>query len=182
MIIVIALYSVLVIPIRIGINTDLWEPAYDWIDLITWFIYLIDVILNLRMTYINIFGTEIIDGTLIMKHYIGSVRFFVDVLSLLNFPTMITKGFSKFTNVILNTFGLLKLSRYFRANGLIIESRLAKETKSKASCCFYFCLMIIYLHMVGSLFFYSCLITYVKSSTRLDIIDELGLRKLDTIS
>ena len=79
-------------------------------------------------------------------------------------------------------FGLLKLSRYFRANGLIIESRLTKETKSKASCCFYFCLMIIYLHMVGSLFFYFCLTTYEKSSTRLDIIDELGLRKLDAIT
>ena len=42
--------------------------------------------------------------------------------------------------------------------------------------------MNIYLHMVGSLFFYFCLTTYEKSSTRLDIIDELGLRKLDTIS
>ena len=94
MIIGIALYSVLVIPIRIAINTTLWEPAYDWIDMITWFIYVIDVIFNLRMTYINIFGTEIIDGTLIMKHYIGSVRFFVDVVSLLNLPTMMTKGFS----------------------------------------------------------------------------------------
>ena len=160
MIIGIALYSVLVIPIRIGINTTLWEPLYGWIDLVTWFIYLIDVLLNLRMTYIDIFGTEIIDGALIMKHYVGSLRFYVDVLSLLNFPTMITKGFSEFTNVVLNVFGLLKLSRYFRANGLIIESRLTKETKSKASCCFYFCLMIIYLHMVGSLFFYFCLTTY----------------------
>ena len=94
MIIIIALYSVLVIPIRIGINTTLWEPAYDWIDMITWFIYLIDVLFNLRMTYINIFGNEVIDGTLIMKHYVGSLRFFVDVLSLLNFPTMVTKGFS----------------------------------------------------------------------------------------
>ena len=160
MIIFIALYSVLVIPIRIGINTNLWEPAYLYIDLITWFIYLIDVLFNLRMTYIDIFGTEIIDGTLIMKHYVGSFRFFVDVASLLNFPTMVTKGFSEFTNVILHSFGLLKLSRYFRANGLIIESRLTKETKSKASCCFYFCLMIIYLHMVGCQFFYFCLTTY----------------------
>ena len=182
MIIFIALYSVLVIPIRLGINTTLWEPAYDYIDMITWLIYLTDVVFNLRMTYINIFGTEVIDGKKIMKNYVGTFRFFVDVVSLLNFPTLISKGFSKTASVVLNIFGLFKLSRYFRARGLIVESRLNKDTKAKASCGFYFVLLLIYLHMVGSLFFYICLTTYENSSTRLGIIDELGLRQVEPIT
>ena len=176
MIIFIALYSVLVIPIRLGINQNLWEPAYDWIDIVTWLIYLTDVIFNLRMTYVNIFGAEVIDGKKIMKKYVGTLRFYIDVVSLLNFPTLVTKGFSKGTSVLLNIFGLFKLSRYFRARGLIVESRLDKDTKAKASCGFYFVLLLIYLHMVGSLFFFFCLTTYEYSSTRLGIIDELGLR------
>ena len=39
-------------------------------------------------------------------------------------------------------------------------------------------LLLIYLHMMGCLFFF-CLKTYEVSSTRIDIIDELGLRQKD---
>ena len=52
-IIVIALYSVLVIPITIGINEKLWDPAYDYIDLFTFLVYVTDVFVNTRMTYLD---------------------------------------------------------------------------------------------------------------------------------
>ena len=55
-IIMVALYSVFVIPIRLGINPQLLDPAYDAIDMITWVIYIIDVLINLRTTYIDNFG------------------------------------------------------------------------------------------------------------------------------
>ena len=37
-------------------------------------------------------------------------------------------------------------------------------------------LLLIYLHMIGSLFFFVCLSTYKESSTRIQILDELGMR------
>lgn len=43
-------------------------------------------------------------------------------------------------------------------------------------------LLLIYLHMIGCLFFFFCLQTYEISSTRLGIIDELGLRQIDAIT
>jgi hypothetical protein len=93
-IIIIALYSVLVIPIRIGINTKLWDPAYDFIDCITWLFYCFDVFVNLRTTYVDSFGLEVVENKRIMMKYVGSIRFVLDILSLLNLPSIVTKGLS----------------------------------------------------------------------------------------
>ena len=114
-IIMVALYSVFVIPIRIGINKSLWGTTYDVIDLITWLIYLADVFINLRTTFVNNFGLEVTDSKTIMKHYIFSTRFVLDGLSLLNFPTLMLPN----PPMIMTLFGLLKTSRFLRANALI---------------------------------------------------------------
>lgn len=123
-IIIVALYSVLVIPIRIGINPLLFDPAYDVIDLITWVIYILDVFINLRTTYIDNFGQEIVESKRLMLNYIGSFRFIVDILSLANAPNLFVSNANETVLVVLNMLGLLKLSRYFRAQTLIVESRL----------------------------------------------------------
>lgn len=115
LIIVIALYSVLVIPIRIGINPDLLGPAYDAIDIITWLFYVADVFVNMRTTYIDNFGYEVKDSRKILMKYIGSFRFILDILSLLNLPTYMISGADSIIQISLNMLGLLKLSRYFRA-------------------------------------------------------------------
>lgn len=119
-IIVIALYSVLVIPIRIGINESLLDPAYIWIDLITWLIYVTDVLVNVRTTYIDNYGHEVVDNKKIAMKYMKSMRFYIDVLSLLNLPHVWLVDISMQAGLALNALGLLKLSRYFRAQGLIV--------------------------------------------------------------
>jgi len=53
---------------------------------------------------------------------------------------------------------------------------MAKDQKSMASCGFYFILLLIYLHMVGCLYFFFCLQTYEKSTAKLDMLDQLQLR------
>lgn len=176
MIIIVALYSILVIPIRIGVNEKLWDPYYNIIDLITWLIYLADVIVNLRTTYIDNFGHEVVETNRIMKKYAYSFRFVLDILSLVNFPTLVIQNLSKGAQTVLNLLGLLKISRYFRAQNLIVQSRLQKATKAQASCGFYFLLLLIYLHVMGCLFFFFCLETYVISDKKVSVIDELGLR------
>jgi len=92
LIIIIALYSVLVIPIRIGINPTLFNPVYDGVDIITWLFYVIDVFVNMRTTYIDNFGYEVTDSRKILMKYIGSFRFILDCLSLLNLPTYMISG------------------------------------------------------------------------------------------
>ena len=129
-IIVIALYSVLVIPLRIGINETLWDPAYEWIDLVTWLIYVTDVFVNVRMTYLDNQGHEVVQSRKIAMKYIASMRFYIDILSLVNLPTKFISNASTSTTLFLNGLGLLKLSRYFRAQNLIVQSRLHKDSKA----------------------------------------------------
>jgi len=83
-----------------------------------------DVFVNLRTTYIDNYGLEVTQGRLIMMKYVKSFRFIVDILSLFNAPNLIVKDIDPTTLIILNMLGLLKLSRYFRAQSLIIQSRL----------------------------------------------------------
>ena len=87
-IIFIAMYSVCIIPIKIGINKYVLGRYYDWIDLITYILYVLDLLFNFRTTYINNQGVEIRDLKLIRKKYLLSQRFILDFISLLNLPLM----------------------------------------------------------------------------------------------
>ena len=110
-IIVIAIYSVCVVPIRIGINPTILDPAYLGIDIFTWILYVLDVFINLRTTYIDNFGEEIKDNMKITMHYVTTYGFWIDLISLVAFPGVDTQPF--------NYCGLLKLNRMFRLLDLI---------------------------------------------------------------
>ena len=90
----IAMYSVVVIPIRIGVSVTLADPAYDYIDLVTWLFYFTDIFVNLRTTYVDNYGIEVTDSKKVMRKYLMSFRFLIDILSLLNLPSLITKNLS----------------------------------------------------------------------------------------
>lgn len=171
-IIFVALYSVMVIPIRIAINTNLGDSVYDVVDMITWIIYLIDVFVNCRTTYLDNFGIEVIETKKILMHYLFSFRFAMDFLSLLNFPTLIWPDPPLFFNLL----GLLKTLRFLRAQDLIRQSRLKKSEKASMSCGYFFILLLIYLHIMACIFFTICLQTYKESTDRLAILEDMELR------
>ena len=118
------------------------------------------------------FGLEVFSTRKILRHYLLSVRFVFDFLSLLNFPTIFMPNMP----LILNLLGLLKTLRFLRTQDLIRQSRMKKSEKALMSCGYFFFLLIIYLHVMGCLFFLVCLITYEGSTDRLDHLDELGFR------
>ena len=87
MITVIVLYSIFVIPIRIGINERLFDPAYDGVDIFTWICYILDVIINLRTTYIDENGFEVVDSKSLVTNYVFTFRFVCDILSIFGVPS-----------------------------------------------------------------------------------------------
>lgn len=84
----IAIYSVIVVPVRIGLNPEVLDPAYIYIDTFTWLLYFIDVVINFRTTYIDNFGEEIYDDRKITLHYIATYGFWIDLISLIAFPNL----------------------------------------------------------------------------------------------
>lgn len=135
----------IVVPIRIGIDDKILDPAYTWIDYLTWILYVADVGINLCTTYIDNFGEEIRDNWKIVVHYMTSYGFWVDLLSLAALPDVNRQPFSY--------FGLLKLNRLFRLLDLIAQSNIEKGPKAVFQIVFYFSMLIIYLHTTGCLWF-----------------------------
>lgn len=54
---------------------------------------------------------------------------------------------------------------------------MRSDTKASANCVYYFVLLLIYLHVMGCLFFFACLTTYNISTMKVDMLNELNIRK-----
>ena len=172
----VALYSVVVIPIKIGVDKYILGKWYDWIDLITYFFYLFDVLINMRTTFINTQGVEVRDAKKIRKRYIYSFRFVTDVISLINLP-MMSKPLKDYKSIrdLAQLCGLFKVSKIGRLERLNAQSTIHKDTKGILSLIYYTLLLVIYMHLTGCLIFYVYLATYERSTDFLSIQSSLGL-------
>ena len=137
---------------RIAIYKTILDPAYDFLDVFTYLLYIIDVIINLRTTYLDSFGEEIKSTKKIFWHYTASIGFWIDVLSLLNYPES--------TSVVLNLIGILKVNRVLRIYQLINQSNIEKGPKIMLQIFYYYLLFLIYLHLVACLWFFFIKQTY----------------------
>ena len=106
MIIFVAIYSVIFIPMRIAVYKTILDPVYDYLDVFTYMLYILDVVINLRTTFLDSFGEEITSPYKIFTHYVMGAGFWIDILSLLNYPMG--------SNAILNMIGILKVNRVLR--------------------------------------------------------------------
>ena len=131
---------------RIAVYKTALDPFWNPLDFFTFFLYVLDVVINLRTTYLDTFGEEIKDPKKIAKNYAFSVGFAIDVLSLLNYPLC--------SVTILNIIGILKVNRVLRISTIIKESNMDKGVKSLLMMLYYYFLFIVYLHLVGCMWFY----------------------------
>lgn len=109
LIITMALYNSIIIPIEIAWNVkDLSSATEIIVESFINMCFMIDIFLNFRITYISsISGDEIFDPKLIGLKYIIEQRFILDVLSSIPFNSF---GSSE----ILPILGMLKLFRVTR--------------------------------------------------------------------
>lgn len=155
LIIVVAVYSVTFIPMRIAVYPTALDPFYNPFDIFTFCLYVADVVINLRTTYLDSFGEEIKDSRAIVLNYALSVGFWIDIISLLNYPYSV--------NPILNMVGIMKVNRVLRISTLITQSNMEKGPKIMMQMLYYYMLFIIYLHLVACLWFFICEQTYKTS-------------------
>jgi hypothetical protein len=150
-IILVAAYSTFFIPIQLSFKP--WGVWYDVVDVITLFIYILDVLVQMRTTYQNIFGDEITDAKQIMKNYCYSSRFAIDLMSLFANPA--TAKIPNPAGELIQFFGVLKLVRMTRINILISQVNLERNVKSTLKILYYTLILFIYIHITGCLWFYA---------------------------
>lgn len=159
MIIVVAMYSVTFIPMRIAVYPTVLDPFYNPVDVFTYILYILDVIINLRTTYLDSFGEEIKSPFKIFTHYVLSAGFWIDILSLLNYPMG--------SNAVLNMIGILKVNRVLRISTLITQSNMEKGPKIMMQMLYYYMLFIIYLHLVACMWFF-----FIEKTYKLSLEDD----------
>lgn len=108
----------MVIPIRFGVDANLFGIYYDYIDVFTYVIYVLDLLIAFRTTYIDSDGVEVRDVSKISVHYLASIRFLTDLISLANIPLLDVIDADKQMNAGLKTTlqlcGLLKVLKMTR--------------------------------------------------------------------
>ena len=150
--------SVAFIPVRQALNQEFGKDVYFVIDIFSYIMYCADIFISLRTTYIDSFGEEIKDNRLIIRRYLQSPSFWIDLLSLLNVPSNRYKESN-----ILNFFGILKVVRITRLQKLITQSHFQKGYKVLLKIIYHFVIFMVYLHVAGCLWFAIIETTYKKT-------------------
>lgn len=149
-IIVLAIYNSIVIPVEIAFNPpELASAGEITIESLINLVFFIDIFLNFRTTYISdVNGDEIFDFKKIALLYILSGRFILDVLSSLPFNAMDS------SSDILPILGMLKLARVSRVNVVIRNLNMRADTKALLKVLWLIFFLFFYTHIIGCLWFY----------------------------
>ena len=112
-------------------------------------VFLIDLIVNFRFSYINETGDEIYDPKKIAKHYLRH-RFFIDLIALIPFDPIAHALHMKF----LRMFKLIKVVGILRFDEIINFLNLTKRTKQIIAFVYLVFFQIILVHCVACIWWY----------------------------
>ena len=145
-----ALYNSIIIPVEIALNPmELNSAAEITIESIINLVFMIDIFLNFRITFISsVSGDEIFDPKMIAYQYIISGRLILDVLSSIPFNAVGS------TSDILPILGMLKLFRVGRISVVIRNLNMRADTKAFLRVLWLIFFLFMYTHIIGCLWFY----------------------------
>ena len=146
-IIVMALYNSIIIPVNIAFNPDDLNMALEiTVEAIINMVFMIDIILTFRITYISkTSGDEIFDPRKIAKNYIFGPRMVLDILSSIPFNAIDPTG------SILPLLGMLKLIRVGRITDVIRNLNSRAESKAALRVLWLIFFVFLYIHLMACL-------------------------------
>ena len=117
---IVAIYNCLTIPFIASLDPEL-SLTYDIFDYIIDALFVIDVVISFRITYVNSkTGLEVFKWYLIAWNYIKFGRFFIDAVSVLPFENIyILLSNASSNSKAIKSIGLLKLIRLLRLGRII---------------------------------------------------------------
>jgi CRP-like cAMP-binding protein len=152
-IISLASFNVFSIPFVIAFEpSEADSPAYITIVMLINFIFVIDIFVNLRTTYINNrTGDEVWDPKMIAKKYVLGVRFWIDLLSALPFDQFLPKGTGR---DLFSLLGMLKAVRVLRLSKVIQSLNIRQDIKAYLKLLKLVFYLTIYIHFIACIFYY----------------------------
>jgi hypothetical protein len=121
-VIVLAIYNALSIPLSIAYSPlSLASPEFQVVDSLVDFIFLVDIVITFRTTFLNPEkGEEITDPVEIAYQYVRKGPFYLDLISSLPFSDILSFAHdSEAFSQVLDILGLLKLLRILRISKFI---------------------------------------------------------------
>lgn len=152
-IISLASFNVFSIPFVIAFEpSEADSPAYITIVMLINVVFLIDIFVNLRTTYINNrTGDEVWDPKMIAKRYLLGVRFWIDFLSALPFDQFMPKGTGR---DLFSLLGMLKAVRVLRLSKVIQSLNIRQDIKAYLKLVKLVFYLTIYIHFITCIFYY----------------------------
>lgn len=122
-----AIYTSILTPFLLAFSPSWGENvAFIFIDWVINIVFIIDIGINFRTTYINTkTGKEIWDSSKIAKKYVLGGKFWIDLLSSIPFDGLMIESIS-----FLNALGMLKLIRTARISKIIQHLDVNQITKT----------------------------------------------------
>jgi hypothetical protein len=146
-IIILALYNSIIIPVEIAFNPEDLNKALEiTIEASINMIFMIDIILTFRITYVSITsGDEIFDPKQIAKNYLLGPKMILDILSSIPFNAIDP------TANILPLLGMLKLIRVGRITDVIRNLNSRAENKAGLRVLWLIFFVFLYIHLMACL-------------------------------
>lgn len=156
LIIVLALYNCIMIPLGLAFSKDINDSqTINIIERIVDVFFLLDIVLNFRTTYINPkTNIEIIEPMKVAKNYMSSIRFPVDVLASIPFDLFITVDQNdEDTQFQIRLLGIAKLIRLLRLGRIITYMRVNASLKIGIRIFQLLMVLIVLIHWLSCIWF-----------------------------
>ena len=148
-----ATFNVFVIPLDLAFEPTLFQSTqFLVLNFCIDFLFLVDILLSFRTTYINDrTGAEIREVKLMAKNYLRG-QFTIDLLATIPFDAL-AKLLLQSDNATFKVFGALKLVRVLRLNKIITYLRSTEEIKAGLKVIKLIFFLIMYLHCFGCIWY-----------------------------
>ena len=148
LIILTAIYLCISIPFYLSFSsTSISSPVIFSFHLFICFLFLIDIVLSFRTSYLtNSTTEEIKNSTLIMKHYGLSLKFMLDLISVIPFELFTSTTY-------LGLLRLVKIIKLYRLSNIISVIKVRYRIKLVLEFFLILLILLLFIHFSACLFF-----------------------------
>ena len=126
------------------------EHTFEYVEYFVDIIYIMDIIVAFRTSYVDSVGDEITKPSMIAKRYIGA-GFFLDFFATLSVLPAIfpIAAYSYKGAQVLSSFGLFKILRVMRISEIIDKLNITAPSKASMKMIFVLYLLTLYHHVIA---------------------------------